>query len=205
MQIHSNFFKRKRWTRSRTSSPVTIWLNRVCSKIVQLVYRLTTFKTILRIRRKKKVISVIFTWFLLSSNLLKLLVFFYFFWFDLIFIYIYLFICALKEWEDFRLIYKGFTCKVGLGQLNQVNLHLARHEFKRRPTQLNLSPTRVRNQRKFAPNLNPIRIRIPACTSVSIFGITFGSDIQSRWFKLGWKVNLKGYNFVVYQKSELWR
>ena len=74
-------------------------------------------------------ISVIFAWFLLSSYLLKLLVFLYFFWFDLIFIYMYLFICALKEWEDFRLIYKGFTCKVGLGQLNQVNLHPARHEF----------------------------------------------------------------------------
>ena len=58
-------------------------------------------------------ISVIFTWFLVSSYLLKFLVFLYFFWFDLIFIYIYLFICALKEWEDFILIYKGFTCKVG--------------------------------------------------------------------------------------------
>ena len=133
-------------------------------------------------------ISVIFTWFLLSSYLLKFLVFLYFFWFDLIIIYIYLFICALKEWEDFRLIYKGFTCKMGLGQLNQVNLHPARHEFKRRPTQLNLSPTGARNQRKFAP----IQIRILACTSVSIFGITFGSDIQSRWLKMGWKVNLKG-------------
>ena len=96
-------------------------------------------------------------------------------WFDF---YIYLFICALKEWEDFRLIYKGFTCKVGLGQLNQVNLHPARHEFKRRPNQLNLSPTGARNQRKFAPNPSPIRIRISACTSVSIFGINFGSDIQ---------------------------
>ena len=126
-------------------------------------------------------------------------------WFDLIFIYIYLFICALNEWEDFRLIYKGFTFKVGLGQLNQVNLHLARHEFKRKPTQLNLSPIGARNQRKFAPNPSPIRIKIPACTSVSIFGITFGSDIQSSRFKLGWKVNLKRYNFVVYQKSELWR
>ena len=124
-------------------------------------------------------------------------------WFDLIFIFIYLFICVLKEWEDFRLIYKGFICKVGLGQLNQVNLHLARHEFKRRPTQLNLSPTGVRNQRKFASNPSPIRIRILTCTSVSIFGITFNSYIQSRWFKLGWKVNLKDYNFVVYQKSEL--
>ena len=124
-------------------------------------------------------------------------------WFDF---YLYLSIhCALKEWEDFRLIYKGFTCKVGLGQLNQVNLHPARHEFKRRPTQLNSSPIGARNQRKFAPNPSPIRIRIPTCTLFSIFGITFGSDIQLRWFKLGWKFNLKCYNFVVYQKSELWR
>ena len=146
-------------------------------------------------------ISVIFTWSLLSSYLLKFLVFLYLFWFDLIFIFIYIFICALKEWEDFRLIYKGFICKVGLSQLNQANLHPARHEFKRRPTQSNSSPIRARNQRKFAPNPSPIRIRIPACTSVSIFGITFSSDIQSRWFKLGWKVKLKGYNFVVYQKS----
>ena len=133
---------------------------------------------------QKTMISVIFTWFLLSSYLLKLLVFLYFFWFDLIFIYIYLFICALKEWEDFRLIYKGFTCKVGLSQLNQTNLHPVRHEFKRRPTQLNSSPIGVRNQRKFAPNPSPIRIRIPACT-VSNFSITLGSDVQLRWFKLG--------------------
>ena len=80
---------------------------------------------------------------------------------------------------------KDFTCKVGLGQLNQANLNPARHEFKRRPTQLNLSPIGVRNQMKFTPNPGPIRIRIPACTSVSIFGITFGSDVQLRWFKLG--------------------
>ena len=70
--------------------------------------------------------------------------------------------------------------KVGLGQLNQANLHLARHEFNRRPTQLNLSPIGARNQRKFAPNPSPIRIRILACTLVNIFIITFGSDIQSR-------------------------
>ena len=93
---------------------------------------------------------------------------------------------------------------MGLGQLNQANLHLARHEFKRKPTQLNLSLIGKRNQRKFAPNPSPIRIRILACTSVSIFDITFDSDVQSRWFKLGWKFNLKGYNFVVYQKSEFW-
>ena len=122
-------------------------------------------------------------------------------WFDF---YIYLFICALKELEDFRLIYKGFTCKVGLGQLNQVNLHPSRHEFKRRPIQSNLNPIRARNQRKFASNPSPIRIRIPACTSVSIFSITLGSDVQLRLFKLGSKVNLKGYNFVVYQKPEFW-
>ena len=47
VQIHSNFFKRKRWTRSRTSSPVTICLNRVYSMLVQIVYRFTAFKTIL--------------------------------------------------------------------------------------------------------------------------------------------------------------
>ena len=38
---------RKRWTRSRTLSPVTICLNRVCSILVQLVYCLTALKTIL--------------------------------------------------------------------------------------------------------------------------------------------------------------
>ena len=47
VQIHSNFSKRNRWTRSRTLFPITICLNRVCSMLVQLVYRLTTLKTIL--------------------------------------------------------------------------------------------------------------------------------------------------------------
>ena len=47
VQIHSNFFKRKRWTRSRTLSSVIICLNRVCSMLVQLVYHLTALKTIL--------------------------------------------------------------------------------------------------------------------------------------------------------------
>ena len=47
VQIHNNFSKRKRWTRSRTLSPITICLNRVCSMLVQLVYRLTALKTIL--------------------------------------------------------------------------------------------------------------------------------------------------------------
>ena len=47
VQIHSNFFKRKRWTRSRTLSPITICLNKVCSMLVQLVYSFTALKTIL--------------------------------------------------------------------------------------------------------------------------------------------------------------
>ena len=47
VQIHSNFFKRKRWTRSRTLSPVTICLNIVCLMLVQLVYHITSLKTIL--------------------------------------------------------------------------------------------------------------------------------------------------------------
>ena len=38
---------RKRWTRSRTLSPITICLNRVYSKLVQLVYHFTALKTIL--------------------------------------------------------------------------------------------------------------------------------------------------------------
>ena len=47
MQIHSNFFKRKRWIRSRTLSSVTICLNRVCLMLVQLVYRFMALKTII--------------------------------------------------------------------------------------------------------------------------------------------------------------
>ena len=59
-------------------------------------------------------------------------------------------------------------------------LYFYKGHDKVRKCQLNLSLIRARNQRKFAPNPSPIRIRIPACTSVSIFGITFGSDVQSR-------------------------
>ena len=47
VQIRNNFCKRKRWTRSRTLSLVKIYLNRICSMLVQLVYRLTGLKTIL--------------------------------------------------------------------------------------------------------------------------------------------------------------
>ena len=72
----------------------------------------------------------------------------------------------------------------------------------KKATQLNSSPIGARNQRKFAPNPSPIRIRIPTCTPVSIWSINFDVDVQLRRFKLGWKANLKGYNFVVYQKSK---
>ena len=68
---------------------------------------------------------------------------------------------------------------MGLSQLNQANLHPAKHEFKRRPTQLNSSPIGARNQRKFAPNPSPLRIRIPACILVSIFG-KFLAQISNR-------------------------
>ena len=47
MQIHNNFFKRKRWTRARTLFLVTICLHRVCSITVQLVNTLMAIKTIL--------------------------------------------------------------------------------------------------------------------------------------------------------------
>ena len=63
---------------------------------------------------------------------------------------------------------------------NGIYFYKGHDEFKRRPTQLNLSLIGARNQRKFAPNASPIQIRIPACIAVSIFGITFGSDVQSR-------------------------
>ena len=56
MQIHSNFFKRKRWIRSRTLSPVTIFLNRVCSMLVQLCTVLRLLKQsfyMSRVRRKE--------------------------------------------------------------------------------------------------------------------------------------------------------
>ena len=115
-------------------------------------------------------IFIILLFIKIFSFPLFLLILFYFYF------YLSIHLC-FEEMRSFKLIYKGFTCKVGLGQLNQVNLHLARHEFKRRPTQLNSSPIGVRNQRKFAPNPSPIQIRIPACISVSIFGITFSSDI----------------------------
>ena len=43
----------------------------------------------------------------------------------------------------------------GASQLNQANLNLARHEFKTRPTQLNLRPIGARNQR----NLHQIQVQ----------------------------------------------
>ena len=46
VQIHKTS-PRKRWTRSRTLSLVTICLNKVWSMLVQLVYRLTALETIL--------------------------------------------------------------------------------------------------------------------------------------------------------------
>ena len=52
------------------------------------------------------------------------------------------------------------------------------NESQKRPTQWNLSPIGGRNQRKYAPNPTPIRIRIPTCALVSILGITFDSDVQ---------------------------
>ena len=148
-------------------------------------------------------ISVIFTWFLLSSYLLKFLVFLYFFWFDF-YLYLSIHLCFEGMWR-FQINLQGLYMQSGARPIESSQLTSSQHEFKRRPTQLNSSLIGARNQKKFAPNPSPIWVRIPACTLVSIFSITFCSDIQSRWSKLGWKVNLKGYNFLVYQKSELWR
>ena len=68
----------------------------------------------------------------------------------------------------------------GARPIESSQLNPTRHEFKRRPTQSNLNPIGVRNHRKFAQNPSPIWIRIPTYTSVSIFGITFGSNVESR-------------------------
>ena len=123
-------------------------------------------------------------------------------WFDF-YLYLSIHLC-FEGMKRFQINLQGLYMQSGARPIESSQLHPAKHEFKRRPTQLNLSSIGARNQRKFAPNPSPIRIKISACTSVSIFGITLGSDIQSRWFNLGWKFNLKGYNFLVYQKSELW-
>ena len=45
--IYTITSSRERWTRARTLSPITICLNRVCSKFLQLVYSLTGLKKII--------------------------------------------------------------------------------------------------------------------------------------------------------------
>ena len=85
---------------------------------------------------------------------------------------------------------------------NRLYIYKGHNKSQNKLTQWNLSPIRVRNQMKFTPNPSPIRIRIPTCAAISILGITFGLNVQSRWFKLDYKFNLKGYNSVVCQKSE---
>ena len=124
-------------------------------------------------------------------------------WFDF-YLYLSIHLCFEGMWR-FQINLQGLYMQSGARPIESSQLTSSQHEFKRRPTQLNSSLIGARNQKKFAPNPSPIWVRIPACTLVSIFSITFCSDIQSRWSKLGWKVNLKGYNFLVYQKSELWR
>ena len=54
VQIHNNFFKRKRWTRSRTLSPVTICFNRICSMLVQLCTVLRLLKQSFYMSRVRK-------------------------------------------------------------------------------------------------------------------------------------------------------
>ena len=44
VHIHCNFFKRKRWTRARISSLITICLSRVCSMHVQIANIFTALK-----------------------------------------------------------------------------------------------------------------------------------------------------------------
>ena len=56
VHIHNNFFNRKRWTRARTSSLVTICLDRICSMLCNLRTSwqlLKQFFYMSRIRRKE--------------------------------------------------------------------------------------------------------------------------------------------------------
>ena len=90
-------------------------------------------------------------------------------------------------------------CICTKNKANKVYFYKAHNESQSRPTQWNLSPIGVRNQWKFATNSSPIRIKIPTCAPVSILDIRFSLDVQSRWPIR--KINLKGYNFLVNQKS----
>ena len=63
---------------------------------------------------------------------------------------------------------------------NGLYFYKGHNESQSRPTQLNLSPIEIMNQRKFALNSNPVWIRIPACAPLSILSITFCSEVQLR-------------------------
>ena len=141
-------------------------------------------------------ISVIFTWFFFILLFIKIVSFLLFplIWFDFYW-YLSIHLC-FEGMRRFQINLQGLYMQSGAKPIESSQLTSSQAWIQ--------SPIGARNQRKFAPNPSPLRIRILACTSVSIFGITFGSDIQSIWFKLDWKVNLKGHNFLVYQKSELW-
>ena len=147
-------------------------------------------------------ISVIFTWFLLSSYLLKLLVFLYFFWFDF-YLYLLIHLC-FEGMSRFQINLQGLYMQSGARPIESSQLTSSQAWIQEKTNPIKFKSNWSKESKEICNNPSPIRIRISACTSVSIFSITLGSNVQLRWFKLGWKVNLKGYNFVVYQKPKFW-
>ena len=63
-------------------------------------------------------------------------------WFNF-YLYLSIHLC-FEGMRRFQINLQGLYMQSGLSQLNQTNLHPVRHEFKRRPTQLNSSPIGVR-------------------------------------------------------------
>ena len=150
-------------------------------------------------------ISVIFTLFLLSSLFIKIVSFplFLLIWFDF-YLYLSIHLC-FEGMRRFQINLQGLYMQSGARPIESSQLTSSQAWIQEKTNPIKFKSNWSKESKEICNNPSPIRIRISACTSVSIFGITFGSDIQSRWFKLGWKFNLKGYNFVVYQKSKLWR
>ena len=123
-------------------------------------------------------------------------------WFDF-YLYLSIHLC-FEGMRRFQSNLQGLYMQSGARPIESSQLTSSQAWIQEKTNPIKFKSNWSKESKEICNNPSPIRIRISACTSVSIFGITFGSDIQSRWFKLGWKVNLKGYNFVVYQKSELW-
>ena len=124
-------------------------------------------------------------------------------WFNF-YLYLSIHLC-FEGMRRFQINLQGLYMQSGVRPIESSQLTSSQVWIQEKTNPIKFKSNWSKESKKFAPNLSPIRIRISACTLVSIFRITLGSGVQLRWFKLGWKVNLKGYHFVVYQKPKFWR